>query len=154
MPPEGVGIAGSVVPASRDLAGTIPSTPVHLALAAGTEVWTRDGILPVQYLKPGDHLVTRNGGYGRLGRVESGRAVMRMIRVPAHALAPQRPDRDVLLPAGQILHLRGAGGPDQAARLNPEDLGMRLVTLVRLQLDQPDIIYANGLGLQSHMTLA
>lgn len=154
MPPDGVGIAGGAVLSSRCDAGAIPSAPLHLALATGTEVWTRDGVLPVQYLKPGDHLVTRNGGYGRLGRVETSRAVMRMIRVPAHAMAPQRPDRDVLLPAGQILHLRGAGGPDQAVRLNPEDLGMRLVTLVQLQLDQPDIIYANGLGLQSHMTLA
>ncbi|QEW20173.1 hypothetical protein LA6_002367 [Marinibacterium anthonyi] len=148
MTPNRIGVARDRTASPRPIDMMAPPGPTPMALPVGTEIWTRDGAIPVEFLVPGDRIVTRNGGYGRVVRVEATRAVLRMMRIPAHALAPQRPDRDVILPARQMLLMRGASPPVA------EDLGLHLTTLIALHLDRPDVIYASGLEIVPEMAEA
>lgn len=136
------------------------------ALTAGTLVLTGDGALPVDYLDPGDRVVTRDGGAVILRGMEITRRSVPAVTIARGALGGNRPDRDTVLPAGQQVLLRdwrakALFGQDRAlaplGRLVDgtyvRDSGLRRLTLIRLIFDAPHIIYADGLELACPDTL-
>lgn len=75
-------------------------------LMAGTLVRTLDGILPVEFLEPGDRIITRSG-MRRLGSVSvSKRRKLRVVRISASSLGHDRPEHDLLLAPGQPVVIR------------------------------------------------
>lgn len=128
-------------------------------IASGTVVATLDGYLPVDFLEPGDRVVTRAGM-----RVLRGVRVHRYsgpaVTIRASALGHDRPEHDLTLPAAIPVLIRDwrAGaifGQDQAMvpaeRLVDGEyltlgnvLGLRLYELL---FDQPEVVYAEGVEL-------
>jgi len=79
----------------RATAGSIPHARkefCHDGLIAGTIVLTGDGEIPVQYLSPGDRIITRNAGMVRLVQARLTRAVMHAVRIEAGLLGQKRPE--------------------------------------------------------------
>lgn len=129
-------------------------------IAAGTPVLTLDGALPVEYLSPGDRVVTRAGAR-RIAQVEV--TVIRnarMVRIAAGTLGVDRPPQDLLVSAAQGILLRdwrakalygAAQAMIPAARLcDGELIRAEVVPEVRLYalvFDEPTVIYAGGLEL-------
>lgn len=102
--------------AGRDAAGSGPGNRQELhheqrvdaawcGIAQGTQVLTLEGALPVEYLTPGDRIVTRMGAR-RLEAIELGRAEDRVIRVAPGVLGHDRPERALLLGPGARVLLR------------------------------------------------
>jgi Hint domain len=143
----------------RGGAGALEAAQRTRGIASGTVVATADGFLPVDFLAPGDRVVTRDGmRVVRAVRVSrySGPAVT----IRASALGHDRPDQDLTLPADTLVYLRDwrAGAIfGQAEALVPvarlvdgefiaeeQVLGLRLYDLV---FDAPQIVYAEGVEL-------
>lgn len=128
-------------------------------IASGTVLATVDGYLPVDFLEPGERVVTRSGlRTVRAVRVHrySGPAVT----ITASALGHDRPEHDLTLPADTLVLVRDwrAGavyGTDQAlvpvARLiDGEFIAATKVKSLRLYeflFDAPEVIYAEGVEL-------
>lgn len=126
-------------------------------LTAGCRVMTLDGELPVEFLAPGDRIVTRDG-MRRLLSVSVTAYTGRAVRLAEGALGHNRPETGLTLPAGTRIRLRDwraramfgtAEGDAPVARLfdgqyvtETEVRGMRVYDLV---FDTPQVIYAEGL---------
>ncbi|WP_371059357.1 Hint domain-containing protein [Rhodosalinus sp. 5P4] len=138
-------------------------------IPAGAIVYSKDGELPVEYLCPGDRIITRDRGLATLRAVTWRRARMRRIRFPARVMGQLRPIRDTALPGCQGVLIRdwrakALYGAEQAiipaARLVDgtcvTDEGVAEWTLFTLKFDSPHIVYADGLELAaaSAMTAA
>jgi hypothetical protein len=130
----------------------------HVGLVAGTILLTADGEIPVEYLSPGDRIITRNAGMVALAAVSSVRQVAEAVAIAAGALGHARPHHNVMLPAAQMVlvrdwrakALRGATQAVMPAGCLIDDefitaLGAREMTLVRLGFDAPHVVYADGL---------
>jgi hypothetical protein len=131
-------------------AGALPG------LSGGTVVATCEGLLPVDFLEPGDRVVTR-AGMRILRAVRVHRYSGPAVSISASALGHDRPEQDLTLPAHTPILVRDwrAGaiyGVDQAfvpaARLIDGEYvragvvrGMRLYELV---FDTPEVVYAEG----------
>ena len=129
-------------------------------LAEGTNVLTLDGALPVEYLTPGDRILTRSG-VRRLKAVEMSRVThARMVRISADVLGSGKPEAEVLVVASQPILIRdwrakALYGADQAlvpaARLADGEYIraeiLREVRVFTLKLDSAAVIYAGGLEL-------
>ena len=129
-------------------------------MTAGTRVRTLDGVLPVEYLTPGDRIVTR-GGARRLTSISVvARKMVDLVRIRASTMGHDRPDHDLLLSPGQpvvirdwraqaIFGLPAAAIP--AARLADGEFVClethRQVRLFTLRFDDEEVIYAEGLEL-------
>ena len=124
----------------------------------GTLIMTAEGELPVEYLNAGDRIVSRNRGLVRLHGVHQSSDILDPIHMSAHALGPDLPRGHLSLRTGQPVLLRNwlakalHGAPE--AIINAEKLvngetivrgTKRRTTLLHLQFDAPQIIYANGL---------
>jgi hypothetical protein len=131
--------------------------PTEIGMAAQTPVLTMDGELPVEYLMPGDRLITRTG-VRRLRQVEVtvlqnarmvmiGQGILGQGR-PATELAV-RPDQPILIRDWRAKALYGAAQVlVPAARLVDGEFvraevvaEMRIFTLL---LDEPAVVYAAG----------
>ncbi len=78
----------------------------QFGIAEGTTVLTLDGVLPVEFLTPGDRIVTR-GAIRRLKAVEMSLVRdVRLVRVAANVFGTGRPDAPVRLVPGQPILLR------------------------------------------------
>lgn len=145
-------------PFSRS-AGGAGSDPAPGVLA-GTMVRTLDGVLPVEYLTPGDRIVTRGG----MRRVTSISVVTRkmidLVRIRASTMGHDRPDQDLLVSPGQPILIRDwraqaiFGMPVAtvpAARLADGEFVClethRNARLFTLRFDEDEVIYAEGLEL-------
>lgn len=132
----------------------------NVGLMPGTIVITSDGEIPVEYLSPGDRIVTRNAGFVRLKAIEPVLETTEVVKFLAGSLGEGRPARDIALPASQLVLMRdwitkallGAkqavipagcmvGGPSITS------LGPQSVRLLRLVFDAHYVIYADGLEL-------
>jgi hypothetical protein len=70
-------------------------------ILAGSLVRTLDGILPVEFLEPGDRVITRSGAR-RVGSISvSRRRMLRMIRITASTQGHDRPEHDLLPPVSR-----------------------------------------------------
>jgi hypothetical protein len=143
---------------------TDPLALPQFGMAAGTPVLTLDGALPVEFLTPGDRVLTRTG-LRRLKTVEMTRlAQARMVRVAPHVLGKSRPDAPVWLLPSQLILLRdwrakALYGATQVLvpieRMADGDY-VRLETLdearvYTLKLDDDAVIYAGGLELAAEV---
>jgi len=128
-------------------------------IASGTVLATLEGYMPVDFLSPGDRIVTREG-MRILREVNVTRYSGPAVRITASALGHDRPEQDLTLPADTLVLLRdwraeAIFGEEQALvpveRLvdgefiaHDKVLGLRLYELV---FDAPQIIYAEGVEL-------
>ena len=128
-------------------------------IAAGTVILTLDGALPVDFLSPGDRIITREG-MRVLRKVTTHRYSGPAIRVAEGALGHDRPEQALVLPVDTMVLVRdwraeALFGKSQAlvpmSRLADGEfiaptsvLSMRLYDL---QFDSPQIVYAEGLEL-------
>ena len=132
------------------------------ALVAGTTVLTLDGALPVEFLSPGDRIITRDSGMAVLSDIRRRTVTVDCVSIRAGSLGNTRPDRDAILPAAQEVLIRDwraqalfgrAQALVPAARLVDGEFiraaGQREVTLIELVFDAPHIVYADGLELAS-----
>lgn len=155
----------------RELSGQTPQLRTeiaHVGLVAGTIVLTADGEIPVEYISPGDRIITRNAGLVALDAVKSVRVRDEAVKIAAGSLGDTKPTYHVMLPAAQMVlvrdwrakALRGAAQAVMPAGCLIDDefitsLGLRDMTLVRLGFDAPQVIYADGLELSvPAMTMA
>ncbi len=137
---------------------------VHLAartkgIASGTVVATLDGYMPVDFLSPGDRIVTRSGA--RVIRaIQVQRFTGSAVRIGASALGHDRPEQDLTLPSDTLVLVRdwrakAIFGQEQALvpveRLVDGEyvvhemvIGLRLYEML---FDTPQIVYAEGVEL-------
>lgn len=129
-------------------------------IASGTVLATLDGYLPVDFLEPGDRVVTRDG-MRVLRAVRVRRYSGPAVAIRAAALGHDRPEQDLVLPAQTHVLLRDwrAGalyGADQAmvpvSRLVDGEFitatSVRSLRLYELAFDTPQVVYAEGVELQ------
>jgi hypothetical protein len=137
------------------LADILPVT----GMSAGTRVRTLDGVLPVEFLQPGDRIVTRSGARRLVAvSVRQSRA-LDVVRVKASTLGFDRPEADLLLGPGQPVIVRDwrarvLYGADVAAvpcaRLADGEFIQRETQEVRLftlRFAEDEVIWAEGLEL-------
>jgi hypothetical protein len=139
--------------ADTDLA----ATRVTKGMAQGTAVLTADGLLPVEFLAPGDRIITRDG-LRVLVDVSVQVMVGEVVRVSASSQGHARPEEDVILGCDQALLIRdwrakALYGQAQAmvpvARMVDGEMirrekvaGLRMYTL---GFASPQVVYAGGL---------
>lgn len=153
---------GSIVdanaPFSRSAGGA--GTPDAQGMLAGTMVRTLDGLIPVDFLTPGDRIVTRAGARRLTSLSVVARKQVDLVRIRASTMGHDRPDQDLLLSPGQPILIRDwraqalynlpvAAIP--AARLADGEFVRlethRNVRLFTLRFDEDEVIYAEGLEL-------
>jgi Hint domain len=145
-------------PFSRSAGGA--GTPPAQGMLAGTMVRTLDGVLPVDYLTPGDRIVTRAGARRVTSISVVARKQVDLVRLRASTMGHDRPDQDLLLSPGQPVIIRDwraqvlYGAPVAAipaARLaDGEFICLEThhnVRLFTLRFDEDEVIYAEGLEL-------
>ena len=129
-------------------------------MLAGTVVMTLEGALPVDYLSPGDRLLTRSG-MRRLSRIEiSVVRNARLVKITHDSLGVGKPQDDVTVSAAMGILVRdwrakalfgAAQAVIPAARLaDGEYIKAEIVAEARLYtlvFDEPAVIYASGLEL-------
>jgi hypothetical protein len=134
--------------------------PLPTGMAAGTRIRTLDGVLPVEFLEPGDRIVTRSGAR-RLVSIAIRRCrATEIVRLSASTLAHNRPEADLLLGPGQPVIVRDwrarmLYGAEVAAvpsiRLaDGEDVqreSRRQVLLYALRFAEDEVIWAEGIEL-------
>jgi hypothetical protein len=143
------------ISATVGLADILPVT----GMAAGTRVRTLDGVLPVEYLQPGDRIVTRSGARRLVGVSVRQSSALDVVRVRASSLGFDRPDADLLLGPAQPVVVRDwrariLYGAEVAAvpssRLADGEFVSREtrdVRLFTLRFAEDEVIWAEGLEL-------
>lgn len=129
-------------------------------LLLGTQVRTLEGILPVEYLAPGDRLVTRTGAATLVSMSSTLRKAARIVRIRSGALGYHRPEADLLLAPGQAVLIRdwraralydAAAAAIPAARLaDGVFIRTEIVATARfftLRFETAQVIYAEGVEL-------
>ncbi len=133
-------------------------------LSTGTIVLTMKGETPVEDIKAGDRVITRDSGMAVVKAARSRRITTRAVRIMAGSLGHTRPERDVLVPAAQPILIRdwraeALFGRKQAlvpaARLADGEFvtltGETEMMVHEIEFDTPHIIYADGLEVAAHM---
>jgi hypothetical protein len=140
---------------------TVPARVPIGSLVAGTPVLTLDGELPVQYLAPGDRVVTRTGATEILTVEVDVLYAAQMIRIAPAALNHGRPDCELFLSPAQPLALPEATGRTPAApgcMVAAETLAgqdfiraeqVAEVRVFRLHFAEEQVVYAAGVELLS-----
>lgn len=150
--------AAQIVRHARPVGGT---AMLRGGLTRGTIVLTARGETPVEDLRPGDRIVTRERGIAVLRAI--GRTTGPACSVRTDSLGLARPDRDVVVAADQHVAVRDWRAEalfEAEAALVPAD---RLVdgrhiarrgeaALYQLDLGAPLTIYANGLEVPTGRT--
>lgn len=139
---------------------TAENTALCTGIAAGARILTLDGALPVEYLEPGDRIITRSGM--RVLRAITTRVcdADTVMQVAAGALGFDRPEGTIRVGADQHVVLRDwrakamfgraeASVPVVALNdghyVTPQKApGLRLYAL---SFDAPEVIYAEGMEL-------
>jgi len=75
-------------------------------LAIGTSVLCLDGMLPVEYLHPGDSVITRTGARKLVAIEISVVQNARVIRISAGVLGKDRPADDMIVTPNQLILIR------------------------------------------------
>lgn len=134
-------------------------------LAAGTRVLTLEGALPVEYLSPGDRVVTRDGARV-LRALRTARIDGQMVRLRAGVLGLDRPEGELLLAPGTGVLIRdwralALYGAKQAVvpvrRLIDGDfiaaISVQDLPVYALEFDTPQVIYAEGIEIEARPAL-
>ena len=128
--------------------------------AAGSIVLTLDGALPVEFLSPGDRVITRDQGMAILRDMHRAEVTCEMVSIKAGTLGHTRPEHDTLLPADQKVLLRDwraqalFGAPQALAPARKlidgefiRLMGRQTLTLFQLDFAAPHILYVDGMEL-------
>lgn len=142
--------------------GETANVAVAQGLAPEAIILTTDGELPIQYLSAGDRVITRDTGTSIVKSIRFAKVTCRAIALAAGSLGHTRPDRDVVLPAGQQILIRDwraqalFGGKQAMVPVSRlidgeyvSDLGEIEMTLYQIEFDAPHVIYADGLEVYS-----
>lgn len=145
-------------PFSRSAGGA--GVPQAAGMLVGTMVRTLEGVLPVEYLAPGDRIVTRSGARRLTSISVVSRKMIDLVRIRASTVGHDRPDQDLLLSPGQPVVIRDwraqalygvTAAAIPAARLADGEFicleTHRNVRLFTLRFDDEEVIYAAGLEL-------
>lgn len=133
-------------------------TMPRCGLAAGTTVLTLSGAMPVDFVAPGDRIITRAGARTVTGVEISVLRNARVVRISEGVLGKDRPEADMIVSPEQPILIRdwrakAIAGLDQAV-MAAEKLAdgeyikvevMDEVHLVTLQFADAQVIYAAGL---------
>jgi hypothetical protein len=142
-------------------------TEVIACFAAGTRIATPDGPVAVEALRVGDHVMTVAGGAGSVARPvrwigrrgidlerHADRARAEPIRIRKDAIAQGQPSRDLLVSPDHAVFLDDALIP---ARLLvnggsiTRETAARQVVYYHVELDSHDVLYAEGLPVESYL---
>ena len=131
----------------------------------GSTILTLEGEMPVEFLSPGDRMITRDSGMATLMGVEAVDVECDMVWIMAGSLGHSKPEGDALLPASQQILLRdwraeARSGKPQALAPAQElidgefirSAGRKRVTLYKLTFAAPHILYVDGLELACEQT--
>jgi len=156
MKPKTVGRAGEVSSQSHP----VLAPAIKAGFISGTVLLTRDGEIPVEFLSPGDRIITRDAGMVRLENIRHRRTLTRAISFAAGSLGHTRPDQDLVLPPEQMVLIRdwraqALSGVKQAmVRADTlvdgefvQNLGLQKMLLHQLHFASPHVVYAGGLEL-------
>ncbi|MGR3322969.1 MAG: Hint domain-containing protein [Pseudooceanicola sp.] len=151
-----------MTPKTRASAAAIITETASAGLTAGVKILTLDGELPVEFLAPGDRVITRDSGVAVLKGIRTRKVRTRAVAIAPGSLGHDRPDDAITLPAGQRILLRdwraaALYGRKEAmvpaARLADgeyiRDLGEVDLTVFELEFDRDHVIYAGGLELDA-----
>lgn len=131
---------------------------LETGLCVGTTVMTLAGETPVEQLKVGARVITRDSGVAVLKDIRNRSVKMAAIRIKAGSLGHTRPDRDMIVAPGARIHIRdwraealfGTPTAMVAAQklvdgefLAPQEAAEAEV--FELVFDRPHIIYADGI---------
>jgi hypothetical protein len=135
-------------------------------IGAGTRIRTLDGTLPVEFLQPGDRIVTRSGAKRLVAvSVRQSRA-LDVVRVKASTLGHDRPGADLLIGPGQPIvvrdwRARALYGAEVAAvpsaRLADGEFVRRethALRLYTLRFAEDEVIWAEGVELACPAVIA
>jgi hypothetical protein len=145
-------------PFSRSAGGAGLDLPQ--GILTGTMVRTLDGILPIDFLTPGDRIVTRSGARRVTLVSVVARKQVDLVRFKASTMGHDRPEQDLLVSPGQPVIIRDwrakalygvSVAAIPAARLADGEFVCREthhdVRLFTLRFDEDEVIYAEGLEL-------
>lgn len=131
-------------------------------LMAGAVIMTLDGEIPVEFLSPGDRVVTRDTGMAVVRAVHARHIIGDAVGIMAGSLGHTRPERDVLIPADQEILIRDWRAEALAGTRQAMIPAARLVdgqyvtlhsnvamTVYDITFDRAHVIYADGLELAS-----
>ena len=132
--------------------------PLHAGIVAGSIIFTAEGEIPVEYLSPGDKVVTRDSGMVTLLDTFIHSISAQAVAIKAGSLGHTRPDHNVIIPAEQNILLRDWRAQSMFGKAQTivqagdlidgefiTDLGARDLHLVHLTFDRQHVIYADGL---------
>lgn len=135
-------------------------TRLAAGVAGGTVVRTLEGVLPIEFLEPGDRIVTRSGARRLLSVSVTQTGSVDLVRLKASTLGHDRPAADLLVGPGQPVIIRDwraqvlfaqdvAAIP--AARLTDDEYILHErrsdVRLYALRFAEDEIIWANDVEL-------
>ena len=146
------------------LAAAPPMTGSRSGLCAGTRVMTLDGHVPVEFLTPGDCVITRNGSRELLA-VHRHWLHENPVRIKKGCFGTSRPANDLMLGPDQTLHFRSEQGEDPAgfnesvvaAHRMIDDIGLVWAELAegmlvfQLEFDDYYTFFAEGMEVVSHL---
>lgn len=154
MKPKTVGRSSGQVPATAQ--------PICAGIGPGSILLTQAGETPVEDLRPGDRVITRDTGLATVREITKHRITTHAIRILAGSLGDTRPDRDVVVPAGQNILVRDWRAEamfGQAQALVPAaalvdgefitNEGMQTLTVFALHFDAAHVLYVDGLEMAS-----
>ncbi|MDT0683583.1 Hint domain-containing protein [Roseicyclus sp. F158] len=127
-----------------------------IGIAAGTKLFTLQGIVPVERVRAGDRIVSRRAGATRVAHVIVERSQGPLLWIAAGALGRGKPEEEILLPPSQNVLLRDGGDTSLVpahSLVGREGIGWHMperpIRLVTLVFDVPQVLYAGGLELES-----
>ena len=149
----------------RNSGRTAATSPGESAgLLADSIILTLDGERHVHDIGPGQRVVTRDSGTATVKSVRRHVILTDAVRIMAGSLGDTRPDRDLILPAGQPVLVRdwraqalfgAAQAMVPAIRLVDGEfithLGPRPMTLCEIEFDRPHVLYVDGLEVAGHV---
>jgi hypothetical protein len=150
-------------PVGQARAGSAAAPEHAKGLVANAIILTCDGEKRAADVQPGARVITRDCGVAVVRAVQVREVVAPALRIRAGTFGQARPERDVVLAAGQPLLVRDWRAPVlfgtrqalvPARRLaDGEFISLRPLVrmrLVELQFDRPHILYVDGLEVGCH----
>ena len=152
-------LAHGGLPAGTSAQNIYDQPPTRTGVAIGSRIVTLDGVLPIEFLAPGDRIITRTG-VKALRKITAQKISGEMIRVNLGALGKESSEQAPLLQPGTMVHIRDwraqalCGKPQAlvpADRLidgefiTRERVGRK--TVFTLEFDSAEVIYADGVEL-------
>ena len=123
-------------------------------LIAGSLIRTGDGEIPIEFLNPGDRIISRKHGMVVLEDMRVELVKASVVRINPGALGKEAPYAATLMHAEQTVLVRGPSAEQNGstvavgALINGKQvtaLGKRTLRLVQLMFRSPDIIYSDGI---------